>query len=184
MRTFSQILFLSFVWSAVVGCRAGTKDSTAQQASTSAPPLSADFVAQLSRNEGCTDTYLYFWDEADQVGMTIYAEGILQQAHQDGAFSQSVDLAASAWSVQVEMASGLVSMNWCVDVYGDRDILRTYRATEGTLTLDVTPAETGEGGNVDVAMTDVLLVDEADGHSVNVSTFQQAGMYVSASWGG
>lgn len=184
MPSLSYTLFLSFVWGTVVGCRAGTKDSAAQQASISAPPLSADFVAQLSRNEGCTDTWLYLWDEADEVGMTIYAEGILQQAHQNGAFSQAVDLADSAWSVQVEMASGQVSMNWCVDVHGDRDILRTYRATEGTLTLDVTPAETGEGGDVDVTMTDVLLVDEADGHSVNVPALQQTGIYVAASWGG
>jgi hypothetical protein len=184
MLTYSHRILLFIICSAAIGCRTKSDDSAPQAEDRTAPPLSASFVEQLTRSEACTDTWVYAWDEADQVGMTISAEGVMQQAHQDGAFSQVVDLANSAWWVHVEMATGAVSMNWCVDVYGERDILRTYRATAGALQLDVAPAESGDGGNVSVTLTDVVLVDESDGHSVTVPTWQQSGIYVSASWGG
>jgi hypothetical protein len=175
---------LHLVWIAAFGCSSGTEDSATQKTSSSTPLLSEDFVGQLSRSDACADTRVHFWDEADQVGMTIYAEGILQQAHQDGAFSEAADLTHSAWSVQVEVATEQVSVSWCVDEYSDRDILGTYRATEGTLQLDVVPAESGEGGRVDVNLSDIVLVEESDGHRVRVPTWQWNDINVSASWGG
>ena len=185
-RSHAPLSLLTLSAALLVGCTGSSaEDSTnGSDTASSAGALTDGFAVSLTHSTACSDTSLYAWDDADQLGLELSAPGVLAEARTGGLFEIIYDFALEpAASLTVEVTKpDQASMNYCVDVVGHRDILATYTPTAGTVTLAVT-AEGDSGGHATASFNDVVLTDTA-GHTVQMGRFDMVDVYVSESWGG
>ena len=123
------------------------------------PMLEAGFEAALTETSGCADIYVYAHDEDATMMLQVEAFdlGIANAACLGGPQSLVIDLPAEGVSASLlygERVTGYA----CTDIIADQPVvLRTWVATAGTITFNVTAAGSAICDSVPYAQADAVL---------------------------
>lgn len=138
-----------------------------------AAPLAGDFESTLTEEGGCGDMFVYAVDAADEILLTVEADGpVAAAAGEDAVVHYSLPDAGVAITVDVGSS---ISDAICDDVIenGGPDVQSTWTAVSGDVHLELTfPTDTAAGSDptARVELTDVVVESEA-GEQVTIEAF-------------
>lgn len=140
--------------------------------------LAPGFESELTETGGCGDVVVFARDPDHRVGLMLRVDDALVSSVPE---SKAYDLASpeSASERWLTAYQGVeIGELWCNDVSTGAEVLkRSWVATAGTATVQVTPDGAG-GGLADVTITDAELQADDDGTTVALPSFTWSGIVV------
>lgn len=143
-------------------------------------PLGPGFERMFTRFSGCADVLFYAVDSEDELMLTVWAPGLVAQAHEAGQPTTTVlDLSQGQPVVILEQGSS-VSDATCDDVVENRgpQVDDSWTAVAGQATVTIRPDLESTGGPLpgtgrgDLLLEDVRLRNSSNGESLLIDRIE------------